>query len=327
MRVNQKLWRIGNIEQCVKNSWRTSSQNGFTLVELLVVIAIIAILIALLLPAVQAARGAARRMQCSSNMRQLGLAIHQYLDVHRVLPPSKVEYVYTNPNRTISHNLVAFLLPYIEQQAAYEKYDFSVNWQNGANREARQTYIPILVCPDAPVRRHCRYSTTNQNIVEYFVSDYTSCEQISPAVRKKLLASGKVTPRYDWRSILRPFWDGTVNEASVRDGLSNSIMQFECCGRPFKYEQNKRRGDAEVTPKEPMSGAEWADARSEFWVDNVCGDGTQMINCSNKNEIFSFHNDSAMFLFGDSSVRLLSEKIAPEVFVALFTSAAGDVAR
>ena len=302
-------------------------QSGFSLVELLVIIAIIAILIAMLLPAVQAARSAARRMKCTGNMRQLGIAIHQYLSVYGVFPASKVEYVYTNPNRSYNHNIVAFLLPFMEMQQVYEKYDFNVNWQNARNREARQTRIPILICPDAPPTRFCRYSTSNENIIEYFISDYTCCDQIGPGVSKKLVDAGKITKRNDLRNMLRPNWDGLVGPESVRDGLSNSMMLFECGGRPHKYEYGGRPGDPRVTPQEPIEGAQWADARAGMWVHDLCGDSTQMINCSNKNEIFSFHRGLAVFLYGDGSVRIHPETIDPEVFVSLFTANAGDIPR
>ena len=305
---------------------RIQPQNrAFTLVELLVVIAIIAIMIGLLLPAVHAARSAARRMKCTNNMKQIGLAVHMYVDVYSVFPPSKVEYSYTNPNREIKHNIIAFILPYIEQKSVAEMYDFNVNWQNAKNREARQTRIPILICPDTPQTRMCRYSTTNQNIVEYFVSDYTSCEQISPGVRKTLRDSNRVSDRPDWRGMLRAEWDGLVGPESVKDGLSNTIMFVECAGRPYKYEYGRRRGDPEASPKEPMSGAEWADARAQVWVHELCGNGNQIFNCSNQNEIFSFHEGASTFLFGDGSVRLLQDKINPEVFVSLFTANGGEI--
>ena len=300
--------------------------SAFSLVELLVILAILAVLIALLLPAVQAARSAARRMKCTNNMRQAGLAIHLYLNVHGVFPPSKAEYFYTNPNRSYRHNLMAFLLPYMEMQHVYERYDFDVNWQNARNRSARQTRIPILICPDASPTRFCRYSTSNQNLVEYFVSDYASCEQIGPGVARRLVDAGEIVRRNDLRSLLRPNWDGLVTPESVRDGLSNSMMLFECGGRPHKYEYGGRPGDPEVTPREPMEGAEWADHRASFWVHSLCSGETQMINCSNQNEIFSFHRGFAVFLYGDGSVRVHSETIRPEVFVSLFTANAGDIA-
>jgi len=103
---------------------------GFTLIELLVVIAIIAVLISLLLPAVQSAREAARRAQCTNNMKQLGLAMHNYVSANELVPPMTVDYPQLVPNSVPNQNLSqhARLLPYLEQNAAYN----ALNWTFGA---------------------------------------------------------------------------------------------------------------------------------------------------------------------------------------------------
>ena len=108
------------------------SRKGFTLVELLVVIAIIGILIALLLPAVQAAREAARRTQCANNLKQLGLACHNYLDVHKKMPPGTTgirNNAWNNDNELWNEpwvSLTVYLLPYIEQQNLYDRMAITV---------------------------------------------------------------------------------------------------------------------------------------------------------------------------------------------------------
>jgi len=121
------------------------SRRAFTLVELLVVIAIIGVMVGLLLPAVQAAREAARRMQCSNNLKQHGLAIHNYHSTHNVFPPGRLGNGFLDNNRDTLAVPVknttgwALLLPFVEQQAAFEQYDFNV-----CSSSARRSTLPAM---------------------------------------------------------------------------------------------------------------------------------------------------------------------------------------
>lgn len=124
-----------------------SRQHGFTLIELLVVIAIIAILIALLLPAVQQAREAARRTQCRNNLKQIGLAIHNYHDSHRALPPGRlVNFQVAGQGHCFS--AYAYLLPYLEQGPLAAAVDWNSNPDiiPGANAFASGQLLPVLQC-------------------------------------------------------------------------------------------------------------------------------------------------------------------------------------
>lgn len=124
---------------------RTGLLRGFTLIELLVVIAIIAILIALLLPAVQQAREAARRTQCKNNLKQLGLALHNYHDTHSKFPlgQSWIE----GASSWHGHGVFVDLLPYIDQAPLYNQWVMTVSYDNGQNQTARRTKLAAYKCP------------------------------------------------------------------------------------------------------------------------------------------------------------------------------------
>ena len=129
-------------------------RTGFTLVELLVVIAIIGVLVALLLPAVQSAREAARRMQCANNLCQLSLAIQNYELTFRTYPPGTVND--TGPIRNVPegyhHNWLTQLLPYLEEQVVYNHVDFTVGVYDDRNLPAREVPIAVLTCPSDVAR-------------------------------------------------------------------------------------------------------------------------------------------------------------------------------
>ena len=288
---------------------------GFTLVELLVVIAIIGVLVALLLPAVQAAREAARRLQCTSNLKQIALAIHNYENAFQAYPPAGVAWSTANyPN----HSIVAFLLPYVEQQSVRDLYKMNVAWNHANNKAAIDVELPLMRCPTAP--RSTKYG-----------ADYYPCTDFyddGPAMKACLAAN--IRPG-NWEGMLIPQtktqYKATITPADVRDGLSNTFLYFENSGRPYAYDERKKPVYANGAHKQYVyDTGRWADAEGYFNVHDYCGK-LQMINCGNESEIFSFHSGGCFFAMGDGSVRFESESIAPEVFVALFTRSGGDVVR
>src|SRR4051794_38561286 len=131
---------------------RTHTSCGFTLVELLVVIAIIGVLVALLLPAVQAAREAARRMSCSNNLKQIGLALHSYESAHSVFPPGRINtYVAGNGHCWGAYSQ---MLPFLEQKAVFDAMNFSMNPDPDytttnavVNQTAAVTVLSTFLCP------------------------------------------------------------------------------------------------------------------------------------------------------------------------------------
>ena len=130
---------------------RRLPKSAFTLVELLVVIAIIGVLVGLLLPGVQAAREAARRMSCSNNLKQVGLALHAYNDVHRRLPPSALGISQSRqPVDSVSEaGLTPWvsILPFMEQESLFDEFDFSVGSSSPVNLRASQKTPAVYRCP------------------------------------------------------------------------------------------------------------------------------------------------------------------------------------
>ena len=303
---------------------------GFTLVELLVVIAIIGILVALLLPAVQAAREAARRMSCVNNMKQLGVACHLYELARNHLPPAYTEPTATNsgkPEFNRRHNFISFILPFVEEQAVSDLYSFERDWNEKrtvnaggmTNMQVSQIPLPLAQCPSVS-GRDLMYAT------DYGVSIYFSETTDPDAARQQILAAGylrELPADPTWSSVLNCYRNengkkylSLPKSKNVIDGMSHSFMVFEDAGRPKWYKEG-------VLQATEVDGHSWADADVTWVVHEICG--TSMINCDNNNETYSFHVGGANFTMGDGSVRFVSENIAPEVFVALHTRAGEDI--
>jgi prepilin-type N-terminal cleavage/methylation domain-containing protein/prepilin-type processing-associated H-X9-DG protein len=267
---------------------------AFTLVELLVVIAIIGILIALLLPAIQAAREAGRRAQCVNNLKQIGLGIANFEGTYKRFP---MPYTVTP-----KHGMMARLLPFLELPAIHQQYRWDKDWSAAENKTARENNIAVFVCPSAPGGRE-------------FISDYAPNVQIAAGPQKTLVDGKFVVARKNWDGLLRE--KQITRIVDVTDGLSNTFMLCEDGGRPLSY---KNRAISSGT----VSGSEWASQEAAYHVHEVCND-SQLQNCSNNNETYSFHSGGCNYLYGDGSVHFVIDGMNPETYVSLFTLAAGDI--
>lgn len=339
---------------------RNPRLRAFTLVELLVVIAIIGILVALLLPAIQAARESARRMQCTNNMKQLGLAILNYESAKKQLPlayspnwtgnstsprmgacPGTKD---TNPAISISNGLkeyyiLAYILPYIEEQSLYDQIDFkgvatnpaSGHWystnlsptKGTKNNEVTAKDIAGFLCPSAEARQN------------YYTCDYMVLVDINDSPSNgycpTLESPGLVHQKRSLEKLAGILQDTPTNLKKVSDGLSQTFMFFESAGRPYIYDRSKRKTGEMGQINQAGKGVDftefqWADPSVYgVWGNSQACGLSAIMNCDNYTGIYSFHPGGAMVLYGDGSAGLLSEDIDMESYVSMFTRAAGDL--
>ncbi len=138
----------------------TGRRLGATLIELLAVVAITGVLISLLLPALQAAREAARQVSCKSNLRQIGIALHAYHESHKTLPTGCIEWrSWRSPPSNRQYAWSALLLPFVEQKSLYSSIDFALPFDSPRNAEAARTRLNIYECPTADNRNLIRGQT------------------------------------------------------------------------------------------------------------------------------------------------------------------------
>jgi len=312
--------------------------NGFTLVELLVVIAIIGILIGMLLPAVQQVREAARRAQCLNNLKQIGLAFHNFESTKNHLPPAIVkEHFHNRPSSSnpgtdgLARGLIwsGVILPYIEQQNIHDslvglspRYGIGPVVDGGPNQAACETVLPIYKCPSAPfegaidnqgitARQTCNYGV----VVTATVRHTNWMDDFYPHTS---------APGWAWDGPISPqskgiYWkESTKGIQNIYDGTSNTIMVGERARKIADHGANDFNFWYIATPNAWNQHATFSGTMATGI--NLAGNGHPAYLGFN-----SHHRGGCQFVRADGSAAFISENVDLIAYQAAGTNAGGEV--
>jgi prepilin-type N-terminal cleavage/methylation domain-containing protein len=307
-------------------------RKGFTLIELLVVVAIIAVLIALLLPAVQAAREAARRSQCLNNLKQMGLALHNYHDTHLAFPPG---WIGADP-ATRAHDVEGMngfgwgtmILPYVEQNNLYQQFRFPLSiiddtTASPTNKRLLATKLPVFVCPSDPHPDTWEIepegggtpiaTLATANYVGLFGFQYVG-PLPDPNDDRDLHVCEELGPGQQCAGDGIMFHNSKVTIGHITDGTSNTIMVGERASSVLPGSDPFYSTWSGVIPE-----GEEAFARILGSTDHAPNGGIHAEDFSSK------HTGGAHFILGDGHAKFVSENIDLFVFRALGTRNGGEV--
>ena len=307
---------------------------GFTLIELLVVIAIIAVLIALLLPAVQQAREAARRAQCKNNLKQIGLALHNYASTHRIFP-LETYYGERADGSFYYNSWVPQILPQIEQTGLANLYDHNFSFFAPENQAAVEMKLAAFECPSTPGGTQLTETMRVRNSGGWsiltdrggFTADYAGQRGVDD-LTYSIYIPGGTEPNNE--GIFGGGGTGT-RFSNITDGTTNTIIVHESAGRSNWIYRD--RVNNEVVRNPPGWGG-WFD----YWAgpcagwmygfedDGVTRRGPRFINVTNRwANPLSFHTGGVNVAMADGSVRFLSDTMNNLVFIAVCTDSGGEV--
>jgi prepilin-type N-terminal cleavage/methylation domain-containing protein len=268
---------------------------AFTLVELLVVLAIIGILVALLLPAVQAAREAARRTQCQNNLKQIGIALHGYHNLHAAFPAGGWK---TPTSSNISWG--AAILPQLEEQSLYARLNREVSYIDPANAAVSQTVLPIFLCPTAP---NDPVLMPSADLPASSTQRFARTNYGGQQGERNLRRAGATNDPERGAMI----FEKGIALAQITDGASQTILIGESPEGMFAQWMNVRNLFDQAAP---------INSPATFAPQYVFFDYGQEIN--------SYHRGGAFALFADGSVHFLAETLDKKTLAALCSREGGE---
>ncbi|MGO8744877.1 MAG: DUF1559 domain-containing protein [Thermoguttaceae bacterium] len=307
-----------------------SKRSGFTLVELLVVIAIIGILIALLLPAVQAAREAARRSQCTSNLSQLGIALHLYQGVYEVFPPGVVNPKGPIRSEPIGYHMswLAQILPYIEEQVLFDHIDFSQGAYAKKNAPAAAIGVRLFTCPSDGGARYGSWSSSpsaavpSEDLGPRGMSSYAGCHHdveapIAADNHGVFFLNSRIRPRDVKDGLSHTLFVGEKGiEPNDLGWMSGTRATLRNTGALPSLGSAGRFGGMPMPAAFPGPGASGAAEQSPADAEK------QLLTVGS---FSSFHPGGFNILLGDGSVRFLSQTVSPQLFRQLGHRADGQL--